>query len=404
MSPSPNKEKRRRIGGAQISLPFAKLTGLASLSDEDNDPGDEMDDNAAANSSFVDDSPIKAPAGNKSFKLLFDEALPLSKKGGTAKRKGSLSRSKATAGLFGDRIDRPVTIAKEEMGQDMGPGSIPGTMKDLRHKKGGAPVPSRSSSSGVDDFFSGDVASPNVLPAQELSRRPPSSEPPSRASTKRSLSDAEGEYEDAHGNLQVTPAAPILIPPSPPPNDASSRATSSFKGKGKRANNANSRKKAKVLEDMDVDEEDSSEERLPVKLVPRHRSKRRPEENDADFDTDSILGYATHRAPRKSSHQGQQEDLTATLLQDQSGKFEVDLPEKLKRVLNISPSKTRDSIEERVVRGLLSGRRETQYDPAKGGEIWDVGEEDEDRGEEAGESKEDGDWEGEPVPWEVGEL
>jgi hypothetical protein len=40
------------------------------------------------------------------------------------------------------------------------------------------------------------------------------------------------------------------------------------------------------------------------------------------------------------------------------------------------------------------------YDPAKGGEIWDVGEEDQVWEDTEGED----DWEGEGVPWEVGEL
>jgi hypothetical protein len=64
---------------------------------------------------------------------------------------------------------------------------------------------------------------------------------------------------------------------------------------------------------------------------------------------------------------------------------------------------------------LIYGARRGNYDPSKGGEIWGVGEfEDEERDEfalDAGHSRttrgvydDEDDWEGEGVPWEVGEL
>ena len=81
-----------------------------------------------------------------------------------------------------------------------------------------------------------------------------------------------------------------------------------------------------------------------------------------------------------------------------AGKFEVDLPDDLHRILAISPDgQTRETGEEKVVRSLLYGSREVHYDPSKGGEIWDVGEDSEYGGDTD-------DWEGEPVPWETGEL
>lgn len=422
VSPSPNKGKRRRTSGSQISLPFAKMGDMVPRNDDNNgDPGDEMEEMAEANSSFIDDSPVKAPAGNKSFKLLFEEAIPSSMNGVSAKRKGSLSRSmtaSASTGLFGNRIDRADSVSslsKEEMDQDLGADTAPGDKDNHRHKK---VKRNRSSSSGNDDLFLGRTpnsastrSSVNTETTQELNRYPSTSASASRASTKRPLSDDEDEQKDVHGNSQKQPSAPILIPPSPPLADSSSRdvssATSKGKGKGKAANNPGSRKKAKVLEELGDDEEDSPEETVQVKLVARHKPKRRSDEDDTDYDFDPILGYTTHRAPREPSHQDLRDEFTATpppSHDHQSGKFEVDLPDKFKRVLNISPSKTRESKQERVVKGLLSGRRATQYDPGRGGEIWDVGEEDEDRGGMVGEGEDDGDWEGEPVPWEVGEL
>jgi hypothetical protein len=92
--------------------------------------------------------------------------------------------------------------------------------------------------------------------------------------------------------------------------------------------------------------------------------------------------------------------------QDDS-QIEVDLPDKLRQVLALESSKARDSQSERMVKSLLYGRRAGNYDPVKGGEIWDVGE-DERRHDEEEDTRRDtegeDDWEGEPVPWEVGEL
>lgn len=79
---------------------------------------------------------------------------------------------------------------------------------------------------------------------------------------------------------------------------------------------------------------------------------------------------------------------------------EVVLPNKLREMLALSPSdsKTRSLENGRVVSSLVYGTREGNYNPSKGGEIWDVGE------EFLGEDSASDDWEGEPVPWEVGEL
>lgn len=337
--------------------------------------------------------------GNRSFKLLFEEALPSK----NAKPKGLLSRSKTksvSTGLFGDRI-----LSKEDKDQDSGPNALRGA------KGRNNELNTKILSSGKDDLFSGN-ASEAVKPGIGLTRRPSATEAISRTSTKRSLEDAD--EEDAAGGSQVpVAAAPVLIPPHTNP---SSRA-SNLKGKGKAT--AASRKKAKLLEELGGDDEDSPEEEMQIKLVGRNGPRRRPHnpgEDDADFgfhfdEDDPILGFAAHRASRATPFGSTiitQDDVLSLNHGDDSGdrdgKFEVDLPDKLKRVLNISPSKNRESREERVVRGLLSGRRAEHYDPAKGGEIWDVGEHDELVGEGHGEDEGEEDWQGEPVPWEVGEL
>jgi hypothetical protein len=391
VSPSPNKEKRRRVG-SQISLPFAKL-GISATHDDDDD--DDDGDVGEANSSFVDDSPVKAPAGGKSFKLLFEEALP--KNDVAAKRKGPLSRSKTTpasVGLFGDRNDKSTgvgTLLKANMDQDSGPKAKPGTKGDRRGNgdAGKGAFQSRLISGKGDLLFEAqsDTAQPSKS-ANKCNRHLSESE--IRKSTKRSLSDTEPDLD----NDNIAVSAPILLPPSPPA-DSSRGSSSNYKGKGKAT--VGSRKKAKVLEEVDGNEDDSADE-LQVKLVSRNGFNRtQSTEDDGDFDFDPILGHKAHRGSRDPPIPAGDDDAAP----HETGKFEVDLPDKLIRMLAISPSKARDSREERVVRGLLSGRRATHYDGSIGGEIWHVGEEDDEiRCDTEGED----DWEGEPVPWDVGEL
>lgn len=397
VSPSPNKEKRRRVG-SQISLPFAKL-GISAA--PDNDGEDDEDEGAVeANSSFVDDSPVKPPTGGKSFKLLFEEALP--KNDLAAKRKGSLSRSKmipASVGLFGDRNDKSTSVGtpmKETTDHDFGTKVKPGTKSDRRGNgyAGKGASQTRSISGKGDRLFEAqlDTAESSKC-ATKWNRH--LSEPEIHKSTKRPLSDMESDLDNDRSNPQIAISALILLPPSPPPADSSRGSSSNYKGKGKVI--VGSRKKAKVLEEIDGDEEDSADE-PQVKLVSRNGFNRtQSTEDDGDFDFDPILGSKAHRGSRDLPISAGDADAAP----HEIGKFEVDLPDKLRRVLAISPSKAWDSREERVVRGLLSGRRVTHYDGAIGGEIWHVGEEDDEiRCDTGGED----DWEGEPVPWEVGEL
>ena len=124
------------------------------------------------------------------------------------------------------------------------------------------------------------------------------------------------------------------------------------------------------------------------------------DEGDFDPDLDPILAHALRDVPHGSPQppHAQLEDT-----------FEVDLPDKLRNVLALESAepKSRNFREERLVKALVSGTRVTHYDPGKGGEIWDVGEDNPRRETDADSPRdveEEDDWEGEPVPWEVGEL
>jgi len=128
--------------------------------------------------------------------------------------------------------------------------------------------------------------------------------------------------------------------------------------------------------------------------------RQQKDEEHFDPDLDPVLAHALRDAPRGSPQPPRAE------LED---KFEVDLPDKLRSVLALESSepKARNFREERLVKALVSGTRATHYDPGKGGEIWDVGEDNPGRETDPDfprDTEEEDDWEGEPVPWEVGEL
>jgi len=106
-------------------------------------------------------------------------------------------------------------------------------------------------------------------------------------------------------------------------------------------------------------------------------------------DLDPILGLGAY--DRLSS--------PSPVSDDALGNFEVNLPDHLRCLLAISPSKALTTRDVSVVRGVLYGERTTSYDAQRGGDIWDVGEIG-----EAGDSQAEDEWEGEPVPWETGEL
>ena len=132
---------------------------------------------------------------------------------------------------------------------------------------------------------------------------------------------------------------------------------------------------------------------------------------------DPILSCVQPRSQDSASFvkQGDNDDTEATVDKDEDRDADVNaddeelvLPSRLRRnlVLESWKSKRTEYEEERIVKGLLSGRRVFHYDPKKGGEIWGVGEDERDElpGDEGVVDEVSDEWEGDPVPWQVGEL
>ena len=336
---------------------------------------DDGDAPAEADSSFVDNSPIK-PSTNKNFPRLFEEEVeehveantdahledrnkPLVKKTNNvgkskATQQGSISRS-ASRGLATTKLESKIEQQMEShqlLNVNVGEGS------------------SKTSSS--------------------------------RSSTKRPFSDDE-EVNESDQPQAKSP----LIPPSPPSNSSSSfNRPGKYKPKlkGRTAKGNASQKKLKLNGEHAEDDSDELQSNGKLRIVGRDGTRlghvgKGPDEDYVSFETDPILGYARFSGPRASSpNDARQED----------GNVEIDLPDQLRRVLALQTtgSKVQVSEEDRLVKGLLYGRRTSYYDPMKGGEIWDVGEDHQVISEEGAHkyTEDEEDWEGEPVPWETGEL
>lgn len=348
VSPSPSKEKRRRVA-PEPTLPIPQK--------EDSEPDDNDEDYAhVGNLSFVDDSPVK---GTNGFKLLFDD---------TTQSKPLFPRSK-TAPSSSDVFSSP----DEEM--DLRESQSLKTNHDS--KANNRPFPRSAAPSNVHQKHWGPAKKTTHAPVNIAAPKP----------RKRALSDADAAESSSHNR------APSLIPPSPPPLNSSKRSYGSFKGKGKAASN-NGRKKAKLAATTLDSDEDDEEPNEKIKVVPRTHGSPRKDMlgQNSDVDADDTFDVPSHP---QIEDMGDGQD---------TGRFDVDLPDRFRHVLAFSPNetRTRDYQEVRVVEGLLYGRRADHYDPSRGGEIWDVGEDE--HGQVAVADGEEDDWQGEPVPWELGEL
>lgn len=382
VSPSPNKQKRQRIG-SHSALPFRLPHSLSS-----DDESDGVMGGADVNTSFVDDSPVKLPASGKSFRLLFEDTLPT---GSVPKRPANVSNSQSRGS--DDVVISHGVDSNDATRLDASPVNA---RKDSRRSKsrqdkwgsGAGTKPTLVSESIKKDEFpsadgrinqSGSGSSRTI--AVEKRAHGKSQEP--KSSLKRVL---EAVSVNDVPSSASSPRFPLL-PPSPTSEEVSSNRRVPANGKG---NAVMSRKKAKVA-DEEEDEEDEDE--IIVKVINRTQTAQQVSENADEFDWDPI----SHSGARDRDQYAAADGTSC----DEKGTFRVDLPDELRLMLAISPSRTHNSMEERVFRGLLYGDRVGHYDASRGGNIWDIGEaEDDTRGSAEGED----DWEGEPIPWEVGEL
>ena len=367
VSPSPNKDKRRRvIPTTAISFPRLNLNAA--------DTGDEQHN---TDTSFVDNSPLKAPFSGKSFSRLFEESAT------SLDKLPTVSKTQELSGFCIDDVPGPSMH-----------GAANGTKRtEVLGKRQPAKLDTNQSR-----FIelAANHPSKSLTTVLSGSSRAKIGSDANRTSTKRSFSD-----DEPPANIPRTRSP--LLPPSPPPTKLSRASSKPLQHKGNSQSNKG-RKKMKIDEKPDNHNSDDLEPTANLRIVHRKTTRTLDAVEDMDdfkldSDPDPIIGYTRFPALHHSS------PISDGL---HHGSIEIDLPDKLRSVLALrsSGSKAQVSEEDQLVKGLLYGRRVTHYDPNKGGEIWDVGEDDLGSLDEDRNRYTDGEdeWECEPVPWEVGEL
>ena len=421
VSPSPVKEKRPRVA--------ERIPVQAALTFNDVDSSDEDGTRQRGMDAFIDDTPAKPPIGKKQFKVLFDEAvLPASQPlPATARPKDSaLARSKSVngKGLFGFGFSAKDSGAKERsQSKSRGGPPLPSHSDDdmdwdlpatAPTTKLRAPdfSPSTAKLAATTKVVNGGVKLPRaVLPGKDNLRANPPKDAAESSSKKRPSSPTPQSSTSISTPKAGFSALPLL-PPSPPAEEyGGHKYTAKGKGKGP----IRKKSKTKDEEEEEDSDEESDDAEVKVKEAPwrweRHNSRNHVElipGQDQQHDSEPEFDVGVYRPappPELPANGGDEE------------RFEVDLPEDLRRVLALSPPRhvaLDPEEEEKLVHRLLYGRREGHYEPSRGGEIWGVGEVDgESENEDVlglgkerarGREEDEDEWEGEPVPWEVGEL
>ncbi|KAF9056559.1 DNA replication and checkpoint protein-domain-containing protein [Panaeolus papilionaceus] len=358
VSPSPSKDKRRRVA-SQTIIPFPRMQLKAATNEQDDEDEDMAVD---ADTSFVDESPMKQPSG-KSFSMLFEDKIP-------------------QLDLFGIRNDL-----------GLGDASITSRSDPTTHAQSQRPTVHGSGAStlqkGKDKAEEMEGLENLNLSTASSAKSDTGSQSTSRSSTKRPLSPEDAEVRP------VPRARSPLIPPSPPP----STSTTSFNQPGKRGKGGAKNRKRPTVAGDSASHDSDDESVKTLKIVKRNppRPRHAADEDEAELNSDPILAFSRTAVPHASPPVNFQQD---------DGHVEIDLPEKLRHVLALQPAASHNSEEDRLVKSLLYNRKTTWYDPNKGGEIWDIGEDHNITSVDETNRYTDGedDWEGEPVPWEVGEL
>ena len=256
----------------------------------------------------------------------------------------------------------------------------------------------------VEKMEGGQAQLPSLLSSSNARATPP---PGKR---KRSGSGTGLEFGDEDEDWFVPAAASAtayasagpmgvlrLLPPSPPPaNENEQRQTQQQQWKGKskgKSTTGKGRKKAKIVSSEGTSgEEYNAVEELAWKPVgPLKRRAQVADIDGAEPDMELELEDAIIVAHSKAKLVVPVEE------PEQEGNFEIDLPDQLKDILALAPSKRGREDEETIVRNLLAGKGEF----LSKGEIWAAGEVPETH---AHGDDDDDDWDGEPVGWWEAEL
>ncbi|KAF8642006.1 hypothetical protein AX16_009728 [Volvariella volvacea WC 439] len=332
--------KKQKLPRADVMEPPIAKLQITPLHNE----GDSEDEDGQP---FVENSPVKPAARGKHFKVLFDEDGPSSNP--STPRLPSLKFS-TSAGLFGNSSKMNL---KKGVASESNPFDIP----------------------------------PNTSNDTDASANPPSAH---GIDVTQSLLQSTNSFANKKSRSPLQPH---------PPNSIDEHFTAPTGGKKVNRNGLN-----RVVKGIPSNQHggDSDDEHIPVndnvKVVNRPRFVRTEVEDQSIPDMDPILNYARRGKPRGLSPSTRDVD------EAQEQTVGIDLPENLLRVLDLQSSELQTSHpldEKKIAEELIYGRRIGHYNPTRGGEIWEVGESD---GVGGSSTEGEQDWEGEPIPWAVGEL
>ena len=353
---------------------------MGALNPEDSDDSDPAEAELA-DSSFVADSPMKPLPKGGAFKLLFEGGAGdvVTHDGPSRSRKVPPNSGLA---MFGSKSQRARSMSRSSDSEMLSDNHQPLKMKPSEGISAYSSAKARSEKrlhpngpASRKKDHSGTTAPKQVIQADRIEECVQGT-----TATKSSLADTDSDARDTLGPSH----RPALLPPSPPPACSSSAHVVKRKAKGSIA------KRSKLPEDSECEEEEDGAD-VHVKIREwswQMRKSSRATDTLAE-ELDPVLGFSTR----------DQQSSPDPTIDDTPGDFVVNLPDDLRRLLAISPSKTQTTHDVGVVRGVLYGEHMNNYDAQRGGDIWGVGEID-----DASDSQAEDDWEGEPVPWETGEL
>ncbi|EGO04341.1 hypothetical protein SERLA73DRAFT_173730 [Serpula lacrymans var. lacrymans S7.3] len=375
VSPSPSKIKRQRLG-LQSTL---RLTAYPSCDSQGDAESGRFTDDDPHDIPFIDNSPSKPPSGKKSFKLLFEDITPSHGLSACSKWPQSAGESRFSRGTNEQRTKRRSITSSIKVDQGLT------TIND----RGFASSDQKLDSGHALRFTSQTEHFDFVKVSEDIytTHKPSPGPSPQRAPMTCSLIKSEAASQSSEVS-STRPHRIVLLPPSPPPASIDSYHSHC---NGNKAIATVGRNKYKLAEEDDQVEGKVKDidETIPVKVLKRALQMH----VDDHLDSDPALSYATRNADSGiwATDDGR--------YNEQEG-LEINLPDKLRRMLAILPSRRQHKNEECVVHRLLYGAHICHYDTCKGGEIWNVGE-----GEDNMAKYEDeGDWESEPALWEMGEL
>lgn len=196
-------------------------------------------------------------------------------------------------------------------------------------------------------------------------------------SSPRTIKKRAGSVDNAT-SVEIEETHDMLLPPSP---------TESIKDVHKKAGGLKAKKRQKVAK-SNASDHNTSEESIDIPITELKANGRKrliSRSNDQDSESDPyerIDGHQLIDMPSFDEPEGDDASLCASLPQD------------LRTVLHISPSRTREREEYDLVESVLQGSRKRM----QRGLVWGPGELDESFTDDEDE------WAGEAVPWEVGEM